>query len=280
MKIACLQFNPKLGEIEKNQNFASGLLESYKPGDIDILVLPEMAFTGYMFKSKEHIKPYLEDAETGITIRWAKAQAIRLRSFVMVGYPQIVKGNPDIYYNSICFIGRDGELIETYSKHFLYTTDESWANEGPEFKAINVDSLGKVGFGICMDLNRYQFKAPFDVYEFADFHLQQRTKIVLCSMAWLSNNDNYNDNDNNHEISTINYWCNRLSPLILNNNNDIGNILVVVCNRTGIEDSTTFAGSSSILSISPSTGSVHLLGSLGKRQESIMIIDVPIDDDT
>ncbi|CAG8539362.1 6266_t:CDS:2 [Diversispora eburnea] len=161
----------------------------------------------------------------------------------MVGYPQIVKGNPDIYYNSICFIGRDGKLIETYSKHFLYTTDEIWANEGPEFKVINVDSLGKVGFGICMDLNPYQFKAPFDAYEFANFHLQQKVKILLY-----------------------------------NNYNNMGNILVVVCNRTGIEDSTTFAGSSSILSISPSTSSIHLLGSLGKRQESVMIIDVPIDD--
>jgi protein N-terminal amidase len=92
MKVACLQFNPKIGEVERNQKFASRLLEKYRPGDIDVLVLPEMAFTGYVFKDKNHIKPYLEDSVTGTTVQWAKAQAIRLHVFVVVGYPQIVKG--------------------------------------------------------------------------------------------------------------------------------------------------------------------------------------------
>lgn len=55
-------------------------------------------------------------------------------------------GSPDRYYNSICFVSQDGKLIETYSKHFLYETDENWADEGPEFKAIDVNDLGKVFF--------------------------------------------------------------------------------------------------------------------------------------
>jgi predicted amidohydrolase len=84
-------------------------LFSLKPGDIDILVLPEMAFTGmdtadqphqeldpessmssmsistnsspliyshsgYVFTSKDHIYPYLEDAEEGPSVEWAKTQ--------------------------------------------------------------------------------------------------------------------------------------------------------------------------------------------------------------
>ncbi|CAG8804962.1 14292_t:CDS:2, partial [Racocetra fulgida] len=77
----------------------------------------------YVFKNKEHIMPYLEDAETGTTVHWAKEQ--------------------DKYYNSICFVGRNGNLIETYQKTHLYETDESWAEEGPGFKSIDVPDLGK-----------------------------------------------------------------------------------------------------------------------------------------
>lgn len=29
---------------------------------------------GYVFKDKDHIKPYLEDSETGTSVQWAKEQ--------------------------------------------------------------------------------------------------------------------------------------------------------------------------------------------------------------
>jgi protein N-terminal amidase len=53
-------------------------------------------------------------------------------------------GNPDKYYNSACFVAPSAEVLATYQKHFLYETDESWAEEGPGFMSIDVPSLGKV----------------------------------------------------------------------------------------------------------------------------------------
>ncbi|CAG8749027.1 2841_t:CDS:2, partial [Acaulospora morrowiae] len=153
---------------------------------------------------------------------------------------------------------------------------ENWADEGPGFKAIDVPGLGKVGFGICMDINPYKFTAPFDAYEFTNFHLQQKTDIILCSMAWLDS-----------ETSAVDYWLQRLFPLI----NDAEyrgfrpdarnpetaikrNVLFVVCNRTGTEEGVTFCGSSIIVSIS-SRGEIHMLGSLGIHQEDVIVVDVP-----
>ncbi|CAG8595333.1 7976_t:CDS:2, partial [Acaulospora colombiana] len=217
-----------------------------------------MAFTGYVFKNKEHIRPFLENAETGPTVQWAKEQ-----------------GSPDKYYNSICFVGPDGELIETYSKTFLFMTDENWADEGPGFKSINAPGLGKVGFGICMDINPYKFMAPFDAYEFANFHLHQKTDIILCSMAWLASGEKSSDHYKDTEVpdaSNIDYWCERLLPLTSALNPKTAtnrNVLFVVCNRTGTENGLSFCGSSSIMLISPQ-GSIRILGSLGKHQEDIM----------
>ncbi|KAF9113666.1 Carbon-nitrogen hydrolase [Mortierella sp. AM989] len=88
------------------------------------------------------------------------------------------------YYNSVCFVSPEGKLLATYAKHFLYYTDENWAEEGPAFISIPIETLGQVGFGICMDVNPYQFKAAFNEFEFSRFHFNNKTNLMLCSMAW------------------------------------------------------------------------------------------------
>lgn len=189
MKIACLQFAPILGEVQRNIDHATSMVAKLKPEDVDVLILPEMAFSGYVFTSKDHIRPYLENAETGPSIQWAKAQAIRLNAHVQVGYPEkrvVNKTDPfkEEYYNSVAFVSPQGVLLNTYAKHFLYYTDENWAEEGPSFESMPVEGLGQVGFGICMDVNPYQFKTPFSDFEFSSFHFGQKSNLLLCSMAW------------------------------------------------------------------------------------------------
>ena len=46
MRIACLQFSPELGKTAENVANANAILEAAAPQDIDLLVLPELAFTG------------------------------------------------------------------------------------------------------------------------------------------------------------------------------------------------------------------------------------------
>ena len=46
MKIACLQFAPELGKTQENIRRADFLLEHLSPGQCDLLVLPELAFSG------------------------------------------------------------------------------------------------------------------------------------------------------------------------------------------------------------------------------------------
>lgn len=49
MKIACLQFAPQVGDIDNNLNRADSVLAKANPDDLeglDLLVLPELAFTG------------------------------------------------------------------------------------------------------------------------------------------------------------------------------------------------------------------------------------------
>mmetsp|Transcript_38054 Transcript_38054/g.36430 ORF Transcript_38054/g.36430 Transcript_38054/m.36430 type:complete len:81 (-) Transcript_38054:620-862(-) len=71
VKIMCLQIYPAHKNIEKSMLKADQLLEEFDAKDnIDILILPEMAFTGYKFTDKEDIKPWLEEAGKGVTFQW------------------------------------------------------------------------------------------------------------------------------------------------------------------------------------------------------------------
>ncbi|KAI9746481.1 MAG: hypothetical protein M1818_000194 [Claussenomyces sp. TS43310] len=45
MRIACLQFAPVLGDVDDNLNRADAVLSKANPKDIDLLVLPELAFS-------------------------------------------------------------------------------------------------------------------------------------------------------------------------------------------------------------------------------------------
>jgi len=69
MKLACLQFNPRLGAVQHNIDRANALIQ-LRPSQVDLLVLPEMAFSGYNFPSLEAIKPFLEPTTLGPTSRW------------------------------------------------------------------------------------------------------------------------------------------------------------------------------------------------------------------
>ncbi len=51
MRIACLQFAPQVGDTDNNLNRADAVLNKAKPEELealDLLVLPEMAFSGTM----------------------------------------------------------------------------------------------------------------------------------------------------------------------------------------------------------------------------------------
>ncbi|KAJ3290825.1 hypothetical protein HK104_006505 [Borealophlyctis nickersoniae] len=273
MKIACLQFAPKIGDPAANRKKAEDLLQKLGPDDnITLLVLPELAFSGYVFKDLDHIRPFLEDGETGDTVQWAKQQAKRLHAYVQIGYPRIASTTTH-RYNSVCLVSPTGEVVVTYDKHFLYETDERWASEGSGFLSVDVGGLGKVGIGICMDLNPYRFTAPFEAYEFATFHCTHNTQLVICSMAWILSHDPTDVTLDAEQPShdTLVYWVRRLSPLAEKTREEGSRVVVVVSNRVGTENGITFCGTSTVIEFVK--GRARVLGVMGRGEEGLLIVE-------
>ncbi|RSH84550.1 Carbon-nitrogen hydrolase [Apiotrichum porosum] len=88
IRIACVQFDPKLGKGVENAAKVESMTARLQPGMLDLLVLPEMALSGYMFTTPSAIQPHLEHPTTGLTATLAKKLAARLRCHVVAGYPE------------------------------------------------------------------------------------------------------------------------------------------------------------------------------------------------
>nr|OQO17424.1 hypothetical protein B0A51_16122 [Rachicladosporium sp. CCFEE 5018] len=299
MKIAVLQLDSKIRDPERNIATADALLASNPPPkDLDLLVLPELAFTGYNFPSAEAIAPYLEPTAAGRTTQWAIATAKRLRCHVSVGYPEISSEwtTPELStthhnYNTTVTVSPTGEIICHYRKSFLYYTDESWASEGPAgFFTTQIDGLGKTSFGICMDINPYQFTAPWDACEFATHAVTSGAELVVLSMAWLTHVpiEEMLAKPKDQEPGTIGYWVERFGPVIEATRTG-KDVIVVFANRIGVEknevdslttklgqvvplgDSVCYAGSSCVMRFTEE--GVIIYDMLGGAEEGLLVVD-------
>ncbi|PKK49005.1 hypothetical protein CI102_6017 [Trichoderma harzianum] len=274
MRIGCLQFAPQVGDVDNNLNRADAVLFKANPEDLDLLVLPELAFSGYNFKSLQDISPFLEPSGSGITALWARTMALKYNCTVLVGYPEKVDVSPKWptgpeYYNSAIVVNGDGETIANYRKSFLYYTDESWALEGNRgFYDGYIPGLGNTSIGVC---DPYKFEAPWHAFEFAFHVLEVESNLVIVSMAWMTREDrrHYSRMPNEPDMDTLTYWVTRLEPLIRSNNKD--EIIVVFCNRTGVEDEATYTGTSAVIGIQE--GEVKVYGLLGRGEKDLLVVD-------
>ena len=78
-------------------------------------------------------------------------------------------------------INDQGQLVLNYSKHFLYETDKLFCRPGPGFKTVEVTTrqgrVLKVGVGICMDINPYEF-LDYSLFELATFFKEKDVDFV------------------------------------------------------------------------------------------------------
>ncbi|KAI0670907.1 carbon-nitrogen hydrolase [Trametes maxima] len=311
MRIAVIQFAPQIGKVQENIQKAWSLCEPFRPNTVDLVCLPEMIFTGYVFPDAAAISPYLEEPRTGPTSRFCAELSARLHCYVVAGYPErlpptevdrtaLADGRTvdRVGANAAVLFGPDGAFVGEYRKTNLYDTDMTWAKPGTGFVTFHLPPpLNTVSLGICMDLNvhppAHWESIATGPYEVAEYCIAQRTNLLVLLNAWLdpgdaestAARDDDDDVGEGPEWQTVNYWALRLRPLWARH--DSGStegersrqpgeeLLVVICNRTGTENGVTFAGSSALFSLTRNSGRPRLLHAMGRRQEAAEIWTYP-----
>jgi len=147
-KVATIQYNPTLYEREKNVDELVNLTEEAFKNGAKLVVAPEMATTGYMYKNREDIAPFVDTIPGKTTKRFEKITR-KYDGYIVFGMPEVEK-ETDLYYNSAALVGPEG-YIGKYRKTHLWETEMHWSPWGNLGVPVFETKIGDIAINICMD---------------------------------------------------------------------------------------------------------------------------------
>ncbi len=144
-KVGICQFKPELMQVKRNRKKMESLLADISA---DLIVLPELATSGYLFRSKEEVKSIAEDPKDGPTATLFLKLAKQNNTSYVVGFAEKTLTG---LYNSAMLVNPDGS-IHIYRKSHLFYEEKRWFETGDTgFKVFNAKNNIKVGLMICFD---------------------------------------------------------------------------------------------------------------------------------
>ncbi|MDH7515304.1 MAG: nitrilase-related carbon-nitrogen hydrolase [Bacteroidota bacterium] len=143
MIVAAFQFRPQFRERRDNLARIEGALRDV---DADLAVFPELATTGYFFRSVEDIAALAETVE-GETCSMLRDIAVAKRMTIVCGFAESARGN---VFNSAALVTPAGEL-SVYRKVHLFGEEKRLFTPGDTgFFVVNTGDA-RVGVMICYD---------------------------------------------------------------------------------------------------------------------------------
>ncbi|MGH7722708.1 MAG: nitrilase-related carbon-nitrogen hydrolase [Candidatus Dormibacteria bacterium] len=147
VRIAVAQYAPRVGDVAGNQSAAVGWARRAAAERVDLLVLPELASSGYVFASEAEAAASAQDPAHGDIVRALTEVCAGSGMHCAVG---INERDGAVRHNSAVLIGPRGHLA-TYRKLHLFNDEKSWFEPGGELPVVELP-FGKVGMVICFDL--------------------------------------------------------------------------------------------------------------------------------
>ncbi|MBX7150503.1 acyltransferase [bacterium] len=149
MRIGYLQFEPVFGKPETNKQKIEQLLGKET---FDLMVLPELSQSGYVFSSKNELEELAEEIPNGSFCSFLKKMSAEKEGFIVSG---ICERSGNNFYNSSILVSPDGK-IETYRKLHLFYEEKLWFSPGNiplTVHEIRHEQWGsaRIGMMICFD---------------------------------------------------------------------------------------------------------------------------------
>jgi predicted amidohydrolase len=154
LNIAIIQFKPTLGNIAFNRESIHSLLGRV-PG-AQLVILPELASTGYNFQDKQQVLSLAEDPANSSYLDMLAAVAKENGQFIASGFNE--KASEGIY-NSSALIGPEG-FMGIYRKMHLFMHEKEFFIPGDGKLEVYDIGYCKMGMQICFD---YLFPEPWRI---------------------------------------------------------------------------------------------------------------------
>jgi predicted amidohydrolase len=208
-----VQFAPWFGRVEENLQRVLDLLAGV---EIDLAVLPELPFTGYLFRDRQELAGLADDPGRSVVVESLASLCASREMHLVTGYAE---RSGDRIYNSALLIGPSG-LEGRYRKLHLFNREKELFDPGDLPLEVFEVRGARIGMMVCFDW----------IFPEAARTLALRGADVLC-----------------HPANLVLPWCQRtmISRCIENR------VFAVTANRTGTEDrgeeTLTFTGCSQVV---------------------------------
>jgi len=147
VKVACCQMEPVVGRKEANVGKSLKMIATAAKNGAKLIVLPELANSGYVFESREEAWKLAEDIPTGKTSQaWAKTAKER-DVYIVAG---IAERSGEKLFNSAVLIGPHGH-IGTFRKVHLWNAENLFFEPGDLGFPVWHTPIGRIATHICYD---------------------------------------------------------------------------------------------------------------------------------
>jgi len=233
MKVGFIQFNPRFGEADRNLETLERLVEAV---DADLLVLPELFNTGYLFVNADEVGALSEEIPGGKTTEFLIRLARRKGIHLLGG---LAERDGDRFYNSAVLVSPGG-YTGKYRKVHLFFEETLWFTPGDgEFPVFDIGSC-RLGVMICFD-----------------WYFPEAARVLALKGAQVIG----------HPANLVLPYCQEaMKTRCLENR-----VFAVTCNRTGTENrdgkSLTYTGKSQVVNFRS-----EVLLRAGEAEETVGIV--------
>jgi 5-aminopentanamidase len=146
--VACCQLGPRIGELEHNRALARRAVETAARDGAQVIVLPELCSSGYVFADADEARRLAEPADGPTVSEWADL-ARSLGVVVVGGFCEL---DPDgLVRNSAALLDADG-VRAIYRKAHLWDREGLVFTAGSEPPPVLDTAFGRIGVMVCYDL--------------------------------------------------------------------------------------------------------------------------------
>ena len=146
-RVTCCQLRLHIGDTDGNRVTATAAIEQAARDGAQIVVLPELASSGYVFADRSELASLAEPRDGPSITAWANlASAFGLT--IVAGFPEAAG---DKVYNSAAVVDPAG-LRGVYRKAHLWDTENAVFDRADDLPLLVDTEHGRIGVMICYDV--------------------------------------------------------------------------------------------------------------------------------
>lgn len=145
MRITTVQFAPVRGDVAGNIATLDRMIDGVRT---DLLVLPELASTGYFFTDRRELLNLVDTSDRDLFIAWSRKAALAVGGMVVAGVVERTAG--DRLFNSAAIALPDGGLHIYRKAHLFYKESMVFDRGDSGFFVVEWEGA-RIGVMICYD---------------------------------------------------------------------------------------------------------------------------------